>query len=196
MGGTTNDPVPIDALLAAIQTGDERAVGLFVARYEPMIRRVLRVTGVIRWLQSQLESQDLVQSVFIQAVAAIRYDSLRFRDEAALEGFLRTVGRNRLPDHVRRLKAARRNRQRTIAGSPEALSQLADASPSPSQIAEVREEAARVAGCTTPSELKVLRDRAEGADWKQLAEERQTTPDALRKRIERIRQRIRDALAE
>ena len=161
-----------------------------------MIRRVLRVTGVIRWLQSQLESQDLVQSVFMQAVAAIRNDGLQFRDEAALEGFLRTVGRNRLRDHVRRLKAARRDRQRTIAGSPEALAQLADGSPGPSRIAEGREEAARVEGCTTPSELKILRERAEGADWKELAAERGTTPEALRKRIERIRQRIREALAE
>jgi RNA polymerase sigma factor (sigma-70 family) len=196
MPDAPNDPPPIDGLLAAVRAGDERAAGAFVRRYEPMLRRALRVTGKIRWLQSELESQDLVQSVFIQVIAAIRGEGVQFRDEAGLEGYLRTVGRNRLRDHIRRLKAARRDRQRILPGGAEALARLAGAEPSPSGVAEVREQVARVEGCTPPADLEVLRGRADGADWQELAAARNTTPEALRKRIERVRQRIRETLAE
>jgi RNA polymerase sigma factor (sigma-70 family) len=194
MAEERDDVPPVDALLAAVRAGDERAVAAFVARYEGMLRQVLRVRKAIPWLQSLLESQDLVQSVFIQVVAEIRDESVQFSDEEKLEAYLRTVGRSRLRDHIRRLKAAKRNRQRTLGGGPDALAQLPDTAPSPSGMAEVREQVERVEGCTAPDDLQVIRDHADGAEWQQLAAERNTTPEALRKRIERIRQRIRNAL--
>lgn len=193
MPDTTDPPLP--ALLAAIRAGDESAAGAFIRRYEPLVRDVLRVRGVIRWLQSQMESQDLAQSVFIQVIEAIRGEGVQSRDEAGLEAYLKTVGRNRLRDHIRRLKAARRDRQRTLAGNAEALAQVAEAAPSPARVAEVREEVARVEGCADAADLEVIRARVEGADWQELAAERATTPEALRKRIERVRARIRQALA-
>jgi hypothetical protein len=91
---------------------------------------------------------------------------------------------------------AKRARQRTVAGSPEALGQIAKSGPSPSEIADLREQVARIKDCTESADLRVLQDRADGRDWKDLAAEHNTTPDALRKRIERVRQRIRDNLAK
>lgn len=196
MADTADDPPAIDAVIAAIRAGDETAVAAFVHRYEPMLRRVLRVTGVIRWAQSQLDSQDLVQSVFIQVIDAIRGQEVQFRDEAGVEGYLRTAGRNRLRDHIRRLKAARRDRRRTIPGTPEALGQLPAGEASPDQVAAAKEQVERLEACTPPADLEVLRERADGTDWQQLAAARGLTPEALRKRIERIRQRLRETLPE
>jgi RNA polymerase sigma factor (sigma-70 family) len=196
MPSSTNDWVAVSGLLAAIRAGDEQAVATFIQRYEPMLRCVLRVRETIRWLQSRLDSQDLVQSVFIKVIAAIQGERAHFSDEAGLEAFLRTASRNRLRDHVRRQKAARRDRQRTIAGGPAALVQLPEAAPSPSRFAEVREQIARVEGCAAPADLEVLRERVDGTDWKELATARNLTPDALRKRIERVRKRLQETLAE
>jgi RNA polymerase sigma factor (sigma-70 family) len=189
-------PQTFNALLDSIRAGDEHAIGIFVDRYEPMLRRVVRVTGVVRWLQSQVESQDLVQSVFIRVIAGIRNEELQFGDNAALEAYIRTVGRSRLRDHIRRQRAAKRDLRRTHAGTPGALFQLEGSTPSPSRVAEVRELVACVEGCTTPADLEVLREHVAGTGWQTLAADRGTTPEALRKRIARVRRRIRDALAD
>jgi RNA polymerase sigma factor (sigma-70 family) len=195
MSETTTPPTPAThSLIAAIRAGDARAASTFVRRYEPMVRRLVRVRGAIRWLQGQLESQDLAQSVFVRVFAALRGGSVRFRDEARLAGFVKAVARNRLRDHVRRQKAARRDRQRTVGGEAAALGQLADPGPSPSQFAAVRELVACVEGSVLPADLDVLRERAAGTEWQDLAATRGTTPEALRLRIQRVRQQIRKTL--
>jgi RNA polymerase sigma factor (sigma-70 family) len=195
MSGATNDSTSLQALLAGVKAGDERAAAVFVHRYEPLLRLVLRVRGKIRWAQSQLESQDLAQSVFVQVIEAIR-GGVGFSDEAGLEGYLTSVGRNRLRDYIRRLKAAKRDRRRTITGGPAALAELPEAAPSPSEIVVLREQVARVEGCTAPAELEVLRAHADGAAWHDLAAAHNTSPEALRKRIDRVRARLRKTLGE
>jgi RNA polymerase sigma factor (sigma-70 family) len=187
---------PISALLSAIQAGGDDAIAAFIKRYEPQLRRVLRVTKLIRLLQSQIDSEDLVQSALNQVIADIQGQRVQFSDMAGLEGYLKKVGRNRLRDQIRRLKAAKRNQQQTVPGDAAGLANLVQSGPSPSRLAELREQVARVEACISPSELEVIKERVEGAGWPELAAARGLNPEALRKRIERIRQRIRQALAE
>jgi hypothetical protein len=115
---------------------------------------------------------------------------------AHLVGYLKTVGRNRLRGEIRRLRAAKRGHQRTIGGDVGGLVHVEQRGPSPSRIAELREQVAQVEACTSPSELEVIKERAEGAGWPELAAARGLNPEALRKRIERVRRRIRQALAQ
>jgi RNA polymerase sigma factor (sigma-70 family) len=185
-----------EVLVASVRNGDEDAVRVFMGRYEPMLRRVLRVTRVIRDLQSVTDSQDVVQSVFIQAVEDIRAGTVQFSDEAGLEGYLRTVGRNRLRDRIRRLRALRRGRSRTAALEPEVLAQAADPTPTPSEILAAREQVEQVRNNTDPDDLTVLQARSEGVAWEELAAECNATPEAMRKRIERVRRRLREQLGE
>jgi RNA polymerase sigma factor (sigma-70 family) len=195
MTAFSNAPLPpLSELLASIRAGDEHATAAFVNHFEPQLRRLLRVTRVIRLLQSQIDSQDLVQSVFARVIAEIRSERIQFSDIAAVEGYLKTVGRNRLRDEIRRLRAAKRDRARVKPAA--ALEHLVQPGPTPSRLAEVREELARVEACASPSELKLLKDRADGAAWQELAAARGINPEALRKRIERVRRRIREALDE
>ena len=49
-------------------------------------------------LQSQLDSQDLVQSVFARVIGDIRANRVEFSEWAGVEAYLNTVGRNRLRD--------------------------------------------------------------------------------------------------
>jgi RNA polymerase sigma factor (sigma-70 family) len=196
MTGFSNTPLPpLSELISSIRAGDELATAAFVNHFEPHLHRVLRVTKVIRFLQSQIDSQDLVQSVFARVIAEIRGERVQFSDMAGLEAYLKTVGRNRLRDEIRRLKAAKRDRARVKPGAA-AVQNLAQPGPTPTRVVEIREQLARVEACASPSELKLLNERADGISWQELAAARGINPDALRKRIERIRRRIREALGE
>jgi RNA polymerase sigma factor (sigma-70 family) len=185
----------LGSLLDGIRAGDERASVALVNRYEPMLRRVLRVTGVINWLQSQQDSQDLVQSVFMQVVSDLRQGKGEFSDEAKFEAYLRTLGRSRLRDQIRRLRAAKRNRARTMDGEAGNLSSVASSEPSPSRLVELQDQVAQVEACVPGEDFVLLQDRADGMGWDELASARGLSPDALRKRVERVRRRIRETLA-
>jgi DNA-directed RNA polymerase specialized sigma24 family protein len=129
-------------------------------------------------------------------IAKIQAGGVHFRDQAGLEAYLATVGKSRLRDQIRRMKAAKRDRNRTLGDAAEALGQVAESGPTPSRIAELREQVDRVARCASPSELELIRDHADKVNWRELASERRVSPEALRKRIERVRRRIREALAD
>jgi hypothetical protein len=66
----------------------------------------------------------------------------------------------------------------------------------PSRIAERREQVAQVEVYTSPSQLQVIKEHADGAGWPELGAARGLNPEALWKRIERVRRRIMQALAE
>ncbi len=189
-----NPGSPLGDVVAAIRAGDEDAVRTFVDHYEPRLRRVLRVTRVIRLLQSQIDSQDLVQSVFARVIADIRANRVEFAKWEALEAYLNKVGRDRLHDAIRRVKAAKRDARRAAPGGGSMLANLAEVGSSPSEIAAVREEVAIIEACASPSELEIIKGRADGVSWQELAVRRGINPEALRKRIERVRRRIREAL--
>jgi hypothetical protein len=92
-------------------------------------------------------------------------------------------------------RCSSRDRQRSVS-EPAALAEKPESSPRPSDIASLREQVARVEGCTPAADLGVLRAHADGAPWQKLAAAPDTTPEALRKRIEHVRERIRKTLGE
>jgi RNA polymerase sigma factor (sigma-70 family) len=185
---------PLNDLLQAIRSGDADAVRQFIARYGARWRERVAVRGVVKRLQGRLDSQDLMQSVLLKAVEAIQANRVQFADEEELHRYMITLGRNRLRDKLRRLNAAKREGQRRQA-PPAALEAVRQSSPSPSAEAAVKEQVARVEAVADPAELGLLRDRANGASLEELARQIGTTADAVRKRLERIRTRIRETLA-
>lgn len=188
----TGDLAP---LLEGVRAGDEQAAAALVTRYGPMLRRVFRVTGRIRWLQSQRDSQDLVQSIFMQVIRDLRTGNGEFPDEARFEAYLRTVGRHQLCDQIRRGRAAKRGGPRTLDDGAESLSSLAAPGPSPSRLAELREAVAGVEACVPQADLALLQARMAGQPWEEIASSRGYSREAVRKRVERIRARIRATLA-
>jgi RNA polymerase sigma factor (sigma-70 family) len=190
------DPAALEALIAGIRNRDEAAARTFVERYEPMLLRVLRVTGKLRWLQGQLESRDLVQSVLLRAVEDIRTGQAAFADEDKLAAYLNTIGRHRLQEIARGASAKKRDRHRTISGEAAGLEQQAKKDQTPSEVVSLREQVARVEGLADADDLEVIRAQRDGVPWQELAAERQTTAEKLRKRIERVRKKLREALEE
>src|SRR5262249_11635864 len=104
-------------------------------------------------------------------------------------------GRNHLRDLIRRQRAQKRGGDR-VRSEDSGLVEQPGHDPTPSQVVAASEELARVEALAPASELEVLLERADGADWKALAEARGLNPETLRKRIERVRQRIRETLGK
>jgi hypothetical protein len=105
---------------------------------------VQRVNNVIRFVQSRIDSHDLVQAVFVPIVADSRAQRLLLSDTPTTERYFKTVDRNRLRDHIRRLKAAKRDQQRAVGADAGALAHVTQTWSSPSEIADLRKQVARV----------------------------------------------------
>ncbi len=180
-------------LLKRVRSGDGAAAAELVRRYEPEIRRAVRVRLTDPRLRRVLDSLDVCQSVlgnFFVRVAAGQFDLDRPENLLRL---LITMARNKVLDHARRQQAARRD-QRRVAGDDTGLAAVADPSPGPSEVAVGRELLERVRRELTAEERELADQRALGRDWPEIAAERGATPDALRKKLTRALDRVASRL--
>src|SRR5262249_15456451 len=121
-------------LMSRVRTGEQRAAAELVRRYEPEIRRAVRVFLGDASLGRLLDSADICQSVFANffpRVAAGKFDLQRPEDLLRL---LLSMARNKLHDQARKLHAERRDSRRAAPASPVPLDQLADSADSPGRI--------------------------------------------------------------
>ena len=92
---------PLRALLEAAVEGDDWALSELVRRTQPAVWRLCSALG------SSGEEEDLVQDVYLRALAALP----SYRGEAAVQNWLLSIARRVCADHVRR-----RQRQRRLMG--------------------------------------------------------------------------------
>jgi RNA polymerase sigma-70 factor (ECF subfamily) len=177
-------------LLERIRAGDADAAAELVRRYEPEIRRAIRVKLTDPRLRRVLDSVDVCQSVlgnfFIRAAAG-QFEADHPRQ---LLGLLVTMARNKVLDHARRQQADRRDQRRMDAGAAEGLEQVADGRPSPSSIVAGRELLDEVRRRLSSEERELADLRAQGRDWAAIAAERGGSAEALRKKLSRALDRV------
>jgi RNA polymerase sigma-70 factor (ECF subfamily) len=181
-------------LLQRVRGGDGAAAAELVRRYEPEVRRVIRVRLTDARLRRVLDSMDVCQSVlgnFFVRVAAGQYD---LREPGQLLSLLAAMARNKVLDHARRQQAARRDQRRVVSGEPEALTRLVDSAPGPSRIAAGRDLLQEVRRLLTDEERDLADQRALGRDWEAIAAERGGRPDTLRKKLTRALDRVARSL--
>ena len=90
------DDAPSDRdLVRAARAGDRRAFGLLFQRFAPMVH------GILLARARPADADDILQDVFVSAMR--RIDTLR--DDAAVGGWLASIARNRLVDHLRARRA-------------------------------------------------------------------------------------------
>ena len=171
-------------LLRRVRTGDEDAAAQVVRKYEPALRRLIRMRLTDPRLTRLLDSVDVCQSVlanFFVRMAAGQFD-LNTPDQ--LLKLLSVMARNRLLDHVARETAERRDQRRRMDGD-EALEGVAAPQPSPSQVVAARDLLDRVRASMSDDERFLADQRALGREWADIAEETGGSPEALRKRLAR-----------
>ena len=126
MGDETN----FEELIRRVRAGDESAAAELVRRYEPTIRRVVRVRLVDARLQRLFDSMDICQSVFGSFFVRAALGQYELEAPRQLLRLLIAMSRRKLASHGRREGAARRDYRRVKAIGP-ALNNL----PSPDAFA-------------------------------------------------------------
>jgi RNA polymerase sigma-70 factor (ECF subfamily) len=173
-----------------VRAGDEGAAADLVRRYEPLIRREVRLHLEDRRLGRLFDSMDVCQSVlasFFVRTAAGQYD-LEQPDQ--LVRLLVRMARNKLASAARRQGRQRRDVRRVAADGGEALGQVAGAGPTPSEVVAGQELLVRFRAALGEEERRVADLRGEGLAWEEVASRLGGTAKARRMQLSRAVERV------
>jgi RNA polymerase sigma-70 factor (ECF subfamily) len=170
-----------DQFLSALRAGDDQAAAELVRRYEPLLRRVVRMRLTDPRLRRAFDSLDVCQSVLAHFFAEV--DALDVNTEGHLRKLLVRMASNKLIDKVRR--------EAHHAGGLPAEWEPAAASPSPSQVVAQQDLLEAIQRQLSARERWLAEQRALGKSWVELARQTGETTDALRMTHARALARVR-----
>ena len=182
------------AFIRRIRAGDDQAARELVARYEPVIRRQVRVRLRDPRLASRFDCADVCQSAmasFFVRAAAGQFD-LEQPDQ--LLRLLVVMARRKLAQQVRRHRAARRDYRRSEERDPDYLAGRTTASPSPSRLVAGRELLDEFRRRLTEEERQLADLRAQGVEWAEIASRLGGKPAARSKQLARALDRVEQEL--
>ncbi len=191
-------------LIRRVRDGDEQAAAELVQRYEPAIRRAARVRLVDKRLNRLLDSTDICQSVLASFFVRTALGQFELQTPEQLLKLLATMTRNKLVNQARGLGAARRDFRRVEAAGDAGIGdstpaegkieRLAGSGPTPSRVLSARELLEKARQRFSPEEFVLLERRQQGYGWAEIAAEQGTSPEAVRKRLERAIDRVAQEL--
>jgi RNA polymerase sigma-70 factor (ECF subfamily) len=182
-------PYPFADFIRRVRAGEEEAAQDLVRRFEPLIRREVRLEMEDRRLARLFDSMDVCQSVllsFFVRAAAGQYEL--DRPEQLLK-LLVTMARNKLASAARREHSQRRD-QRRATGDPAALDQVTDRGPNPSQVVAGRELLEEFRRRLGPEEQQLSELRNQGFTWSAIAGQLGGSAQARRVQLSRAADRI------
>jgi RNA polymerase sigma-70 factor (ECF subfamily) len=175
-------------LIRRVRGGDHRSAWELVRRYEPAIRRAVRVRLRDQRLRRLIESVDICQSVFASFFVRTVLGQYELERPDQLLRLLATIARNKLASHANRERANRRDQRRI---NPNAVLEACPApGSSPSRQVAARELVREARKRLTMEERTLLEKRERGLEWAEIARELGGSPDALRIRLARAVARI------
>jgi RNA polymerase sigma-70 factor (ECF subfamily) len=172
-----------------IRAGDEQAAAELVRRYEPAIRREVRMHMHDPGLSRLFDSMDICQSVlasFFLRAAAGQYD---LEQPGQLVKLLVAMARNKLAMQARQQHTQRRDRRRLVENRVEELEVVA-ANPSPSRVVAGEDLLREVRQRLSEEERGLMDLRCEGKAWTAIAAQLGGTPEARRMQFTRAVDRI------
>jgi RNA polymerase sigma-70 factor (ECF subfamily) len=176
-------------LLRRVRGRDAEAAEELWRRYEPMLRREIRLRLRDPRLRRTFDENDVCQSVmasFFVRAAAGQFD---LDGPEHLQRLLAQMGRNKLASHARRQKAECRDCRR-VEPLPDHSGLAAGAAGSASQSASWRELLERFRAGLSAEELRLADLRAEGRSWADIAALLGGTPDGRRVQLSRAVARL------
>jgi RNA polymerase sigma factor (sigma-70 family) len=184
----TEDPDFVE-FLRRIRAGDDAAARELVRRFEPLIRREVRMRIGDDRLNRAFDSLDVSQSVlacFFSQAATGEYELYQPEQLARL---LLTMARNRLISRARTERRLVRDIRRLTA-DPSVLEQVTDGRPSPSQIVSRREELEILKASLTEEERQIFDLRVGGLSWDEVATRLGGSGPARRMQLSRGLERV------
>jgi RNA polymerase sigma factor (sigma-70 family) len=156
---------PLDLLLERLGRGDMAAVEQVVADYEPYLRMLVR-HALPAPLRSKFDSLDVVQSVWVQVLRALREGAWEVTDRARLRALLVTVARRRLASGYRRHGPALEREER---GGADLDGLPAPRQPRPSEVVQAGELWEKMLALCPPEHHELLRLRRQGLLLEEIA---------------------------
>ncbi len=178
-----------EQLIERVRAGDDQAAGDLVRLYEPEVRRFIHFRLTTPALRRLVDSLDICQSVLANFFVHLDKGGLQLEHPDQLRRLLMTMARNKLHDHARRMKAARRDARRLEMGGDASLQHVADAMDGPAEQIMSEELVVALRSRLSDDELYLVDQRFGGRSWSELALELQTSAEALRKRMTRAMDR-------
>jgi RNA polymerase sigma factor (sigma-70 family) len=178
-----------EQLIERVRGGDDQAAGDLVRLYEPEVRRFIHFRLTTPALRRFVDSLDICQSVLANFFVHLDKGRLQLENPDQLRRLLITMARNKLHDHARKMKAARRDARRLEMGGDASLQHVADAMDGPSEKLMTEELVLALRSRLSEEELYLVDQRFSGRSWGELADELQTSAEAIRKRMTRAMDR-------
>ena len=178
------------AFIRRIRAGDEQAARELVERYEPVIRREVRLRMHDARLRRRFDSMDICQSVlgsFFVRAAAGDYDLDR---PEQLLNLLVAMAQNKLAFQARFHLRQRRDPRRLDPDGPALLGEVATSDPSPSKQVALRELLGEFRQRLSDEERRLADLRCQGRGWDEIAAELGGTPDGRRMQLSRAADRV------
>jgi RNA polymerase sigma-70 factor (ECF subfamily) len=183
------EPASFQDLIRRIRAGDPEAAAELVRRYEPTIRRAVRVRLVDARLGALLDSLDVCQSVLASFFVRSAAGAFDLDDPEQVLRLLVTMARNKLASEARKQRAARRDQRRVNAPSLDQHEFVAPG-PSPSQQVLTQELFREVQQRLSPDEQRLIELRHQGLEWTEIAARLGGNAVALRKQLSRALDRV------
>src|SRR5437764_6217645 len=124
---------PLDNLLDQLCNGDMAAAEQVYLAFEPYLRKAVR-RHLPAPLRAKFDADDILQSVWADALRGFREAGWRFTDADHLRGFLYVATRNRLIDRIRQHEKAAAREEPLREGDDQQF--LPSPQPRPSEIAQ------------------------------------------------------------
>jgi RNA polymerase sigma factor (sigma-70 family) len=190
MESSMSDDTAFAGFMRRIRAGDEQAARELVERYEPVIRREVKMRLRDPRLYRRLDWADICQSVlasFFVRVVSGQYD---LDEPGQLLRLLVVMTRHKLSGQARRHRAEKRDYRLAEDLDQASLEAEPGAEPTPSRLVAGREllEALRA---RLSDEERMLADlRAEGCEWAEISCRFGGTPQARRMQLARAVRRV------
>jgi RNA polymerase sigma factor (sigma-70 family) len=176
-------------LIGRVRSGDARAAAELVRRYEPYVRRAVRVEIRDPRLRRVYDSSDFCQSVLASFFARLALGQFELDQPAQLVRLLVTMARNKVAYRARRASITRR-----LDVTPEEQAhcneRLVDPSPGPGRIVAENDFLQAVRDRLSVNERRLSDLRVDGRTWSEIASEVGGNPDTLRFQLTRALDRI------
>jgi RNA polymerase sigma-70 factor (ECF subfamily) len=175
-------------LVRRVRAGEEEAAAELVRRFEPTIRRVVRLRLADSRLRRQLDSMDICQSVLASFFVRAALGQYELQRPEELLKLLTVMARNKVVDQARKPRPGQP--QPPPDGQPGQVEDLAAPGPSPSEQVEARDLLERFRARLTEDERRLADRRALGREWADIAAELGANPEALLKKLARALDRV------
>lgn len=179
-------------VLQRIRAGDEEAARELVRRYEPLVRREVRMWMHDRKLNRVFDSLDVTQSVFAQFFKRVAVD-FELDGPEQLTRLLCAMARNRTVSRVRSEHRMVRDLRR-LNVEPGVLEEVPALQPSPSECVLRTEEIELLQNSLTEEERQIVDLRNQGCGWDEIAARLGGTGQARRMQLSRALDRLKARL--